>query len=267
MITTPLLNDFIPITLDKMEAIRLMNRIDSKYMIPASLLPDLLNNLKPDYYIQETVGLRSFIYDTIYFDTSDFEMYKAHQNGKRNRLKIRTRQYVDSALSFLEIKSKTNKGITNKIRIETHSPATIKTVQSEAFIQKHSPFQSTMLEAKLNSSFNRITLVNKQKTERLTIDYNLTFNAFENNKCINLPGLVIVELKKIRTAQSAVEAYMQTKRIKQNGMSKYCLGTALCNTDIKQNAFKAKLLALNKLTELIYTNKKQFIEYAFAYND
>ena len=111
------LNEFSSITLDKMNKIRLMKRIDRKYLLPLSDLPIFLENLKDSYFMQEIDGNRCSQYSTLYYDTPDYMMYRSHQNGKLSRIKIRTREYVDSNLCFLEIKTKSNKGVTQKIRI------------------------------------------------------------------------------------------------------------------------------------------------------
>jgi hypothetical protein len=244
------LQRYLPISLNEMERVRLMDRIDYKYMLPRTLMPEMIDSLRDNYFIQETCGIRSFLYDTIYFDTDDYEMYLAHQNGKRNRLKIRTRQYVESNLSFLEIKSKSNKGKTSKVRIVTQSPESVVNKTDDLFIHQNSPYSSVALNAKLNSRFHRITLVNKQMTERLTIDYDLMFCDLETSENVSIPNLVVVEIKKTRNTISPVQDYMNSKRIKLNGLSKYCLGIALTNTAIKQNTFKSKIIQLNKISDI-----------------
>jgi hypothetical protein len=112
-----MLNDFRRISLEEMTGIRLMKRMDRKYVFRSALLGEFLSMVQNDYYVQETGFRTVFNYDTVYYDTSDYCMYTAHQNGKLNRLKVRTREYVDSNLCFLEVKKKNNKGRTNKRRI------------------------------------------------------------------------------------------------------------------------------------------------------
>ena len=45
-----------PIGLDDMKAVRLMNRVDQKYMAPASLLDELLARIADGYYVQHIEG-------------------------------------------------------------------------------------------------------------------------------------------------------------------------------------------------------------------
>lgn len=246
------LTAFAPITLDEMNGIRLMSRIDTKYVIHNTMLPSLLDMLDMEYYIQDIAGKRSFEYLTLYYDTRDYTMYHTHQNGKLNRYKIRTREYCDSQICFLEIKYKSNKGLTQKIRVENNDLHSIEQQNSGAFINRNSPYHISMLEAKLKTHYRRITLVNKDKTERLTIDYNLQFENIDTGKKVELPGLTIIEIKKGHFTSSPFAAKMSELHIKPYSLSKYCLGTALTDTHVKQNNIKRKLFFINKLTEFDY---------------
>lgn len=109
-----ILDEFESITLEQMEDIRLMNRIDRKYMTRLSLLPEILQAMTPLYYVQENMQKRISPYATIYFDTVDLRMFTTHHNSKRRRQKIRLRSYLDSETSFLEIKKKTTKDVLKK---------------------------------------------------------------------------------------------------------------------------------------------------------
>lgn len=248
------LSNFDGISLSQMDGIKLMNRMDRKFIIPLDLLPHLLERLTTDYDIQEIENKRSFEYATLYFDTPDYEMYKAHQNGKLNRLKVRTREYIDSNLCFLEIKKKSNKGMTRKIRVANSVPDSIKEGNSPLFLSSNSPYCSDLLEAKLWSLYRRITLVNKARTERLTIDCDLSFRNKCTERGVSLPGMVIVEIKKEQDSYSPITDSLTQLRVKPKGMSKYCLGVALTENPerVKTNRFKSKLLDINKITSLQY---------------
>lgn len=245
---------FERITLDEMKEIRLMRRIDTKYVIRSETLPLLLEMLTTDYFIQQDdlSGKRAFEYLTLYYDTCGYAMYHSHQNGKLNRFKIRTREYCDSHCCFLEIKYKSNKGITQKIRVETDGSYTLDHAGSKEFIDMHSPYCSSLLEAKLESRYRRITLVNKDKTERLTIDCDLEFQHTRTDKKVELPRLVIIEVKKGRCFPSLIEQKMKQLHITPYRISKYCLGTALTDPQVKQNAIKRKVSHIHKITDFIY---------------
>lgn len=248
------LEAFDSLSLAQMEDIKLMERVDKKFAIPLDILPLILGQLEPVYYIQEIEGRRSFDYVTLYYDTSNYEMYKQHQNGKLNRLKIRTREYVNSNLCFLEIKRRSNKGVTKKIRIINSYPNSIATPDCSSFITSNTPYCPAFLEAKIWCIYKRITLIDKEKTERLTIDYDLSFKNIHTGKNITLPEMVIIELKKGQMTYSPVLSYLNQQRIKPMNISKYCIGVALteCCDAVKTNAIKNKILNLKKITTFEY---------------
>ena len=118
---TDILQQFEPISLAEMEGVKLMNRIDTKFVMPASLLPELLALAQTSYFVQQAAGKRTGDYDTVYYDTEDLDMYIRHHDRQLVRQKIRVRTYVESKLFFLEIKRKNNKGRTKKKRISLPS--------------------------------------------------------------------------------------------------------------------------------------------------
>ena len=60
------LSQFCPISLAEMESVKLMNRIDTKYVVTIRQLPLILQMAKDDYYAQEINDVRLATYDTIY---------------------------------------------------------------------------------------------------------------------------------------------------------------------------------------------------------
>ena len=68
-----------PISLEQMSGIKLMNRIDTKYLVDVHILPALLDKAKSDYYVQEIAGKRKAFYRTLYWDTEDAKMYPPRQ--------------------------------------------------------------------------------------------------------------------------------------------------------------------------------------------
>lgn len=113
-----LLMAFGPIDLGRMDSIRLMNRIDTKYVTTSSVLDAILRkSLACGYMMFVSEEVRIHPYDSIYFDTSDLRMFLDHRNSRLVRQKVRTRIYSASELCFLEVKSKNNHSRTKKKRI------------------------------------------------------------------------------------------------------------------------------------------------------
>ena len=223
---------FEPISLSEMESVKLMNRIDTKYAVPRAVLPAILEAAQADYYVQEIDGKRIATYDTMYYDTDSLDMYIRHHDRQLVRQKIRVRQYVDSDLTFLEIKRKNNKGRTSKKRITV-----------PGFDISGDTFGSP----KLWTKFHRITLVNKAKTERLTIDMDLVWDNVVSGEKKTFSELVIIELKRDGNVPSRMTGIMLRLRQHPLKISKYCIGTALTTPGLKRNRFKKKIRAIEKM--------------------
>jgi len=245
-----ILNDFTPISLQEMDRVELQNRTDTKFVFNQTLLPQILEKIKADYAILEINGIKQNNYRTLYYDTNDYFNYNQHQNGKLNRFKVRFRNYVESKLSFLEVKFKSNRGRTIKFREEVEQIETQLSNNSLHFIKLNAKYKNQHLYPKLWNNFTRITLVNKKINERVTIDLNLAFTRFENEKNIALNNLAIVEVKKDKANGNGSSPFIKTLKkhyIHSSNVSKYCIGTALLVKEVKANNFKSKILNLKKI--------------------
>ena len=237
---------FEPITLAEMDGVSLMNRTDTKFVFDVSLLPTVLNAVHPFYRSLEINGKRFADYKTDYFDTSRFDMFTAHQNGKQNRYKVRYREYVGSDLSFLEVKFKNNKGKTLKSRIRAWVDFNRIREADALFLKSSTPFSVHQLEHVLTNEFSRITLVSKTDKERLTIDFSLRFTKEKTSK--SLFNLVIAEVKQEKVNRnSKVMQVLKECGIRQASFSKYACGATLLNQQLKYNQFKSNMLYLNKI--------------------
>jgi hypothetical protein len=244
-----ILSTFAPITLDEMSSVKLMNRTDTKFVTNLPQLYRLLEMAHDDYYAQEIDGQRNMLYDTTYFDTRDYEMYKEHQHGHTNRQKIRFRTYVSSHLQFMEVKTKNNHGRTKKKRIEV-GDMDLSDVEKREFLARTLRYNVDTLIPHMHNYFRRITLVNKAKTERLTIDTSLEFHNMQTNTDRDMGPLVIIELKRDGLVFSPVLEMLRQLRIHPHGFSKYCMGAALTNGQLPVNRFKKKLRDVEKIVKL-----------------
>jgi hypothetical protein len=240
-----ILSDFKPVSLEEIEEVKLMNRIDRKYWFHISKLNQILEFTLADYDVLEINGLRLMEYQTTYFDTPENTMYLKHHNRKLNRHKVRQRKYVSTNSSFLEIKLKTNKKRTIKKRIAADFERTDFSNTEMNFIKEKSMFQGDELYSSLNNKFNRITLIHKNKLDRCTIDISPKF--WNNNGEVKFDNLVVFELKRGRSLKSSpMVSLLRKLQIRQRGLSKYCTGRAMLEPELKQNAFKPRLRFLNK---------------------
>ena len=239
-----------------MDSVQLMNRIDTKYTLPMRVLPAILEAAQTDYMVQETAGKRIASYDTIYYDTETLDMYIRHHDRQLVRQKIRVRQYVNTHETYLEVKRKDNKGRTRKRRMvvpgfdidaQTIGHGKHQDRSVEDFIAAKSRYLWSELTPHLSTKFHRITLVNKAKTERLTIDMDLVWENLITGETKCFPELVIIELKRDGNVPSRMTKIMLDQHIKPLKISKYCIGTALTTPGLKKNRFKSKIRKIVKL--------------------
>ena len=257
-----ILQHFDPITLDEMKDIRLMNRTDTKFVTTQPMLRQLLQMACQDYYAQNIGGENIAAYYTVYFDTPDCAMYTKHETGHTNRQKLRIRSYVDSHLNFLEVKTKNNHGRTKKKRVSIDSFDPMhpqhdivfrrqneEFVGYDDFLRTNLHYDPTLLSEQLENRFDRITLVNKGKTERLTIDLNLRFHNIATDNFRFMDDIVIIELKRDGLVHSPILGHLRELRIKPHGFSKYVIGSALTNDQLHCNRLKPKLNDIRRLMD------------------
>ena len=244
-----ILAEYSPITLEEMSGVKLMNRIDTKFVTTQAQLSQLLGLARGEYRAQEIGGNRFSRYDTTYFDTLDFDMYRVHQTGHTGRQKLRFRTYVSSNLQFMEVKTKNNHGRTKKKRIPV-ADMNLADAEKTTFLAEHLRYAADTLQPAIRNNFDRITLVNHKKTERLTIDTNLRFFNLVSGQNLEMGPLVIIELKRDGLCHSPVLEMLRRLRIHPHGFSKYCMGSALTNPQLPVNRFKPKLIDVRKILEL-----------------
>lgn len=242
-----------PLSLEQTESIRLLNRIDTKYAMRSETLPLLLERFAAEGYCVQIAGSGPVApYDTLYYDTKACTMFRSHHNGILRRQKIRTRTYLDSDATYLELKNKTNTGRTKKVRMAVrkddfgdfrYNP------EAMGFLHRNALFAPDKLTPQVNTRFDRITITDRQMSERVTIDFNLCFHNHSTNIEASLPGLSVIELKRDGNCLSQTARLLRELRIHPLKLSKYCIGTVLTNPAVKHNRFKAKLRAIEKLTE------------------
>ena len=237
--------NFDKTTLAEMNSVSLMKRVDTKFILKESQLLEVLSKLYDDYKILEIDQERLMKYSTLYFDSENKKCFKDHHNGKLNRYKIRMRKYLVSDICFLEIKKKNNLGVTNKIRRQIKDFETNLTTRSKDYITE-SNINNLLLEPSLYNNFSRMTLVNKNESERITIDVDLSFSFGTDEK--KFDKLVVVEIKQEgKRLNTTINRALKSMSILPTNFSKYCIGISNIIDDIKSNRFKEINLKINKL--------------------
>ena len=245
--------EFDPITLGEMDSVKLMERVDTKYVFSATHLPKIMEGMKSEYRLLEINKVRSHRYESLYYDTEDFGLFYKHHRGMLNRWKLRFRKYVDSnGLTFFEIKYKNNKDRTIKNRVRIHEIPSAIEGEAENFLKEITPFTADMFVPKLWTICSRMTFVNKFSQERLTIDTDLSFvksNAADNFT-ISFPQMVIAEAKRDKT--SSISQFIRLVRmtgVRESGISKYCFGVYNLFPMVKKNNFKPTVNFIHKMAQ------------------
>ena len=243
-----IVQQFTPISLKEMDGVELMNRTDTKFVVSLDDLLSILDEVKTTYRILEVNDIRFSHYETLYYDTEDFLFYTRHHNGKKNRWKIRKRSYIDSDLSFLELKFKTNRGRTQKQRTGIPEIGMELNGDEEKFIGRKAGIDFHLFP-QVKNNFTRVTLVEPSLPERITIDLQL---SFEWNKISReLKQIVIVEVKQEnRNRLSPFVQALKKRHVREESISKYCLGVAMLVPFVKKNNLKEKLIKVNKLESI-----------------
>lgn len=260
------LADFAPTGLAAAEAVALQDRVDTKFVLSTGQLVAALPALAGSYQVLDIAGVRAGRYRTLYFDTPALNLYLDHHNGKINRHKVRSRLYLETGQAFLEVKRK-GWNRTQKRRTETASLLTCLSDDVAEFLASEAPPCRTLeaLTPSLWNTFRRITLVSRDRPERVTIDLDLTWwqagtvasgeaalpepESSAGNQGFALPGVVVAEMKQAGIKQaSAFAAAMREAGVRPGRFSKYCVGIASLYP-IKSNNFKTVLTRAERMVE------------------
>ena len=247
---TLLSKNFTPIQLSELESASLMDRKDKKYVINLAIVNTFLLELSKEYSILEIDSKRMFQYSSTYFDTKDLRLFKMHHNGKFSRYKVRFRSYLDSKSTYFEIKLKDNHRRTSKSRIISDSADNyIINLEEKNHLENTTPLIANDLQEILTVEYDRITLINSDKTERITIDLNLCFK--NKNYVEAFEKIAIVEIKQLKITNSLANIFLKKSKIREGGLSKYCLGIILFFENVAHNRFKHKFNKLYKPYKLV----------------
>jgi hypothetical protein len=241
---------FDPISLKEMDDVALLNRIDSKFIVDKPVLFSIMFEAFNNYDILEIEGQHHTTYDTLYFDDAAANLYLMHHNGNGSRYKVRHRTYLESGLGFLEVKFKTSTGRTIKKRIKGAVDTTLTSEAQANFLKNNLGNRILKFEPKIYVQYKRITLVNKNKAERVTIDLDLGFH--NNDTPIVFNNLAIIEVKQGSKSSSTFFDSIKSRYIREQSMSKYCIGMALKYPQLKHNQFKPILNSIHKLNKTSY---------------
>lgn len=226
-----------PISLvDLDEAAALQKRVDRKYVVDEEQLFAMIDALATRLAALEIDGRRSFGYESVYFDTPVLESYHSAAYRRRTRFKVRTRSYLGSGSTMLEVKTRGTRNETVKNR-QAYGFDNRAIVVPESFDFVDSVSGRVGLGARLSpvmtTEYERITLVDLDDIARLTIDANLRCTDWKNDQ-IQLGTTFIVETKSAGPP-SAADRWLWSSGIRPTKISKFGTGLAVLNPELPSN--------------------------------
>ncbi|MCU0361967.1 MAG: hypothetical protein MUE32_01300 [Bacteroidales bacterium] len=110
------------------------------------------------------------------------------------------------------------------------------------------PYPPEDFSPSLTNSFSRITIAGIETSERITIDYDISFADPRNGTSGKMEYLSVVELKREGLAgESPVHMLLRNLGSYQTGFSKYVMGLAFLNERFRKNAVRLKFIKLKKI--------------------
>lgn len=194
----------------------------------------LLRALSRHYGVILAAGARVASYETLYFDVPELRGYDDHVRGRAPRHKVRARHYPDRGVSFLEVKSRTNRGRTEKTRRPLPFGARHLTEEEVAWALAITGWPGRVLLPQARTSFRRVTLVGLDTHERVTIDVDVRLDRPPQSRWLR--GLAIVEVKQTRPDPRSPALWaLRAAGARSRSISKYAVAIGLLAAGVRRN--------------------------------
>jgi hypothetical protein len=227
-----LLRGFGGVSLEELdERAALLRRIDIKYALARGAFEELLGRLGDDHEVLEIDERRVFGYSTVYFETPDLRCFVDHVEDRVPRFKARSRLYEDSGKCVFEVKLKRSEDETDKRQIDygerdrrrltEEAQHCVQTALGDAGLAF-----SGDLTASLTTSFARVTLGPRDRSERLTCDLGVRLTGPEGDTASMRSDLVLIETKS-EAGKSPADRELARMEIAPMSFSKYRVGMSL----------------------------------------
>jgi hypothetical protein len=227
-----------PIALDELvEKAALQTRIDRKYVLGRLEAAEVLAALDPGTRILEIDGARASAYESVYFDTPDLLSYRMAAHARRRRFKLRTRSYVDTAESWLEVKTRGARSTTVKERLAYDiGDRDILTPDGREYADAALDglgLPQLDLRPTLVTRYHRATLFLPASGSRATIDTDLSWEG-DDGHVLRTPDLAIIETKSGKRT-SEVDRLLWSHGHRPATISKFGTGLAALRSDLPSN--------------------------------
>lgn len=243
---------FYPISLKDLKTkAELLHRRDNKYVLSTDKIFLFLQAAQIDFDILEINNFRQFSYYSQYFDSQEFHTHQDHNKGRRKRIKVRYRSYINSDLHFFEVKMKGFRKLTQKYRLSIKPHELLLNGKLHPKLQNfcHNTLKKNDYNIwkhcfipSINVYYKRITLVAKGGSERITIDNRVAFSDIDQSQLLYLNNeRWIVEIKS-STGRTAMDRWMlRSGQRPLAKCSKYGMGINLIKRKGVNNRFSPVL--------------------------
>jgi len=238
-----MIEDIAPIELDELIArAALLTRVDRKYLLTTTDLPDLLRGLPDDTRVLEIGDRREFGYESLYLDTPDLACYLAATRQRRRRFKLRIRRYVDADQRYLEVKVRGRRSTVVKHRVPHEAEDTVDADAATRLLARVGPrWHPEQFTAQLHTSYHRTTLFLPASASRVTVDTGLRWELVDGG-AVRLPRHIIVETKSSH-GSSEVDRLLWSLRHRPCAVSKYATGLAALRPELPAHRWQPVLRA------------------------
>lgn len=232
------------LTLDEVnQKAALQTRVDRKYIVRPDTWGHVLTSLDSAPSVLEIDGRRSFRYSSTYYDTSELDSYRDAARSRPHRYKVRTRHYLDTGSSAVEVKLRSSSGATAKSRqwldVNSAPGGGILPADAATFVGGFERIgdKAHQLAAVLTTSYERVTLVTADA--RVTVDRHVAA-ADIHGRQLDYGDLLIVETKSPRGA-GAVDRALWASGIRPARISKYCTSLAALRPELPSNRWSRSI--------------------------
>lgn len=220
----------------------LQHRVDRKYLLDVVTAARFVDLVDHHARLLEIDGATWFDYRSRYYDTPELTCYQQAGRKRRRRFKVRTREYLSTGSTWLEVKTRGIRGMTIKDRVphDGDELSAIDRTWIAATLAGRGVDTAPVsrLEPALTTTYTRQTLQvlapGDPAPSRVTIDRHLSVElpdeAPGGAMSADLNHLVVVETKGY-PRPSGVDHLLHSLGARPQSVSKYGVGIALLRTD------------------------------------
>ncbi len=229
-----LVGGFAPVDASLLERRALLGRADTKFLVGLEPLALALRALSRDHGVVLAGGERVARYETLYYDLPDLRGYDDHVRGRSPRHKVRVRHYPDRGVSYLEVKSRTHRGRTEKARRPHPFREAALSDEETAWALGVTGWPGRDLRPQAWTRYRRITLVGLASDDRVTVDLDLRLDRPPLTRVLG--GLAIVEVKQPRLdLRSPAVLALRRAGARTGSLSKYAVAMGLLAPGVRRN--------------------------------